>query len=513
MSRKRWIRAAIALLALAVLLLPLLAWARPGGGDSYGGGGGGGDGGGGGGGGGDGSGIAIVFVYLIQFAFEYPAIGVPVLILFTVVVIWGVRAKAKMKHEWTAGVAEARGQRQQAMRIAKQGDGPSAARRLEGLRAVDPNYSQVLFEDFLYALYAEVHRSRGLGQIEALSAYLTPQARAKLQRDAGLTEVKGVIIGAMRFVSARGVEPGSPGVNVEVEFESNFVEVTSGHPRTYYTRETWSLFRKAGVQSRTPDRARNITCPKCGAPLTDATIRGGTCAYCQTQVGTGEFDWLVTDVRVHERQQRAPQLTADVEEVGTDWPTVVDPEAKARFAALCQRDPSFTWPGLEARVKKIHAELNAGWTARDFTRVRPYVTDNLFQMQMYWIEAYRAAGLKNQLDGARVLAVEAAKVVNDSFYDALTVRVHATGLDYVVRDSGGIVRGSDTEERRFTEYWTLVRGAKARGPSRTDPACPNCGGPLKIAMTGNCEFCHAKVTAGDFDWILSRIEQDESYGG
>ena len=28
---------------------------------------------------------------------------------------------------------------------------------------------------------------------------------------------------------------------------------------------------------------------------------------------------------------------------------MIDPEAKTRFAELCQRDPSFSWTGFEAR--------------------------------------------------------------------------------------------------------------------------------------------------------------------
>jgi hypothetical protein len=32
-------------------------------------------------------------------------------------------------------------------------------------------------------------------------------------------------------------------------------------------------------------------------------------------------------------------------------------------------------------------------------------------------------------------------------------------------------------------------------------------------MAGNCSHCKARVTLGEFDWVLSRIEQDEVYGG
>ena len=37
--------------------------------------------------------------------------------------------------------------------------------------------------------------------------------------------------------------------------------------------------------------------------------------------------------------------------------------------------------------------------------------------------------------------------------------------------------------------------------------------PVKIDMAGACEHCHAKVTSGRFDWVLSRIEQDDVYQG
>ena len=41
--------------------------------------------------------------------------------------------------------------------------------------------------------------------------------------------------------------------------------------------------------------------------------------------------------------------------------------------------------------------------------------------------------------------------------------------------------------------------------------CINCGAP--IPFDGKCEYCGTIVTGGDFDWVLSRIEQDESYIG
>ena len=43
--------------------------------------------------------------------------------------------------------------------------------------------------------------------------------------------------------------------------------------------------------------------------------------------------------------------------------------------------------------------------------------------------------------------------------------------------------------------------------------CPSCGAPLDLTMAGNCERCGIHLTLGEFDWVLSKIEQDESYSG
>ena len=93
------------------------------------------------------------------------------------------------------------------------------------------------------------------------------------------------------------------------------------------------------------------------------------------------------------------------------------------------------------------------------------------------------------------------------------MRLFAKGLDYVVDDSGKVLSGSKSRQRAYSEYWTLVRGTNRKGPTRTDLACPSCGAPLDINMVGDCKYCKAKVTTGDFDWVLSKIEQDEAYGG
>jgi hypothetical protein len=134
-------------------------------------------------------------------------------------------------------------------------------------------------------------------------------------------------------------------------------------------------------------------------------------------------------------------------------------------------------------------------------------------MHGYWIDAYRQQRLRNVLDQTTLESMHPVRIESDGFYDALTVRIFASMLDYTVDAQGRVVAGSKTRPRRFSEYWTFVRRRGVAESQRLNSACPNCGAPLKINMAGTCQYCGGKVTSGNFDWVLSKIEQDESYGG
>jgi hypothetical protein len=131
----------------------------------------------------------------------------------------------------------------------------------------------------------------------------------------------------------------------------------------------------------------------------------------------------------------------------------------------------------------------------------------------YWITEYRRQRLRNVLEDVRIESLEVVKVTTDAFYDALTFRIFASMCDYTADEQGKLVCGSKTTPRRFSEYWTFIRRRGVKQKDKDDEHCPNCGAPLKVNMAGVCEYCQGKITSGEFDWVLSRIEQDETYEG
>jgi hypothetical protein len=509
-SNKRNLRWLLAL-SCAVMVLGLASaevLARVGGGGSYGGGGS-----HGGGGGGAGALIYLLIRFLLWLTIEHPFIGIPVdFVVIGLLVYWFARPSTK-----TVAVASS-----SALGIS----GAAAPERrqdfqrdLNQLRRFDPNFSEIIFTDFCYALYGRAHEARGHGPkgLDLLSPYLSEPARASLSQlnSPNLKAVQGVIVGAMQIADVRGLA--SPMVCISVEFDANYTEFTprEGDPRgemSYYVRERWDLERKRDVLSPTPEQATALHCPRCGAPLQKDT--NGACAFCGTKIESGEFQWYVRSITTLTREAKGPLLTSDVPEVGTDYPTVTQPNFPAVRAAFEQNHPDFSWADFQARARLIFNELQEAWSTLNWERARPHETDNIFQMHRYWIEAYKAQGLRNALDQYQITAMQPVKVKVDAFYDSITLRIFAQGYDYTVDGAGRVVAGSNKNLRRWSEYWTFIRSTKAKaGPAHADLNCPNCGAPLKVNATGICEFCGGKITSGEFDWVLSKIEQDESYAG
>ena len=482
-------RRKLAIIGIVLAALCATAFARPGGGDSFSGGG------GHGGGGGDGGGAFFVLEllwYLFQLIIYYPWIGVPLTLTIIIWVVWSSYKQNKNK-DWDSGPAAV------LHRAA-----PTTA-----LRQLDPEFSPVVFEDFAFRLFSTAQRARASAEsLATVAPYVSEAARTSLaQRDPSHAPVVQVIVGALRTIDT---EIGETAVTLAVELEANVM--TAAH--TYYSVETWQFTRAKTVRSKPPGVSRTFRCPNCGAPWQASQSGTQVCANCNQVVDNGRFDWVVASIALASEDERAPSLTKEVEERGTDLPTYKAGDRDAQWDALVAADPALTEATFERRLQMIYDVLNKGWSANDLGVIRGFVTDGLFDYLQYWIEAYKREGLRNQLTDMRITKVDYAKVSRDKYYDAVTIRIWGTGKDFVVRsETGQVVRGSKRTERAYSEYWTLIRSAGKRGAPKAEPTCGNCGAPLHVTQAGACEHCGAHVTAGEFDWVLSKIEQDDTYRG
>ena len=483
----------------AGLAISATAMARPGGGDSFSGGG------GHGGGGGGGGGLAVLELlwWILRLVIYYPVVGLP---LLGVVIFLIARSsyRAHKNKDWDSG--------------------PAATLRravpMTELRTIDPDFSQVVFEDFAFRLFSTAQRVRATAEgLATVAPYVNEDARGHLAaRPPVATPVEQVIVGAMRSVRvdvpdvtvAEGQSAQPPRVRIGIEYEANVATVA----HTYYSVETWWFSRDATRHSKPPSTSRTFPCPNCGAPWQAAATGTQVCANCNQVVDNGRFDWVVDQITVNSLEERSPSLTTETEERGTDLETYKAADRDDVWEALVADDPAVTEEALELRLAMIYERLNKGWANNELGGIRGFVSAGLFDYLEYWIDAYKREGLRNQLTDMRITKVEYAKVVRDKYYDAVTIRLWGTGKDFVIKsETGKVMRGSKHTERAYSEYWTLIRSAGKKGAPKAEPVCGNCGAPLVVTQSGECTHCGAHVTAGEFDWVLSKIEQDDTYRG
>lgn len=502
--RKNWFQVlAIVLLAFIGVALGAEMFARPGGGSSFGGGGGGGGGsfgGGGGGGGGDGG-------FIIYMIIRYPHISIPILILF---VAFRIYMSRKAPKDFVASDANGR-----THKIAR---AQALNAQLEAYKNQDPNFSQTLFLDFTQHLYYQVHHTRSKPEFHNLRPYFDQHLMENLieLNERSRVDVSELVIGSVDYVSFQQNEHYDI---ISLDFDANYTETRQGHSNRLMVLERWSFRRRRGVQSRGPEDMETLTCPNCGSGLELTST--GACKSCSQIVEPGEKHWEIISISTLRRQVQPAQQFGHYEpERGTTLPTIYDPNLQARLQIFAQQHniPDFSsyWEPLEKNVIiPIFKKVYEAWEEQNWEKARPLMTDFLFMSQRYWMDAYRAAGVVNKLDDLQINRVELAKADLDKYFETFTVRIQAAVKDYAVNKSGKVIGGKPNTLRHFSEYWTFVRrtGVEAAPTEYKADACPNCGAPVKMGQTGICGYCDTKVTTGEFNWILSRITQDEVYYG
>src|SRR3954468_24359866 len=161
------VRLLLACVAISgALLFATEVYARVGGGQSYGGGGGGS---GGGGGGGSGALVYVLVRFLLWLTIEHPVIGIPVdIIVIALVIYWFAKPSKRSVSLNSTSIIAAPDP------VATAVQQQNFQKAFNQLRRFDPNFSEIIFIDFCYALYGRAHEARGRGPraLDELSPYL-----------------------------------------------------------------------------------------------------------------------------------------------------------------------------------------------------------------------------------------------------------------------------------------------------------------------------------------------------
>jgi len=453
---------------------------------------------------------------LVQLIFAYPAIGIPAIVLIAIAFFVANRNKPNKVIASNSGM--------QQVSMPDRGPTLSVAENIdeviESYKTKDPEFSRVVLVDFVSLLYHQVHENRASQSIKNLKPFMEPALLSGLASPSQTpVSVDEIVIGAIHL---ENIQSEAEFDYIQLYIEANYSEFASltekKNGKRFIVEERWKLRRKSGLLSGNPDKMQELSCPNCGSGL--SLDEFGACKYCKTSVAPGTMQWELYNIKQILKEESPDwSFGTQVEEQGTERPTIFSNslnEEKAAFASRNQLPDfsSFEQTFSEKIVRPIFKNVYDSWSTRNWMKARPVMSDRLFDSHYYWIKEYEQKNAWNKLDNLNLKKIEVVRIESDKYYEAITARLHASVLDYVEDGSGQLLGGSKTKPRDFTEYWTFIRraGATKKEDDFNADQCPNCGAPIKMGMTGVCEYCKSKVTTGNFNWVLGTITQDEIYG-
>jgi predicted lipid-binding transport protein (Tim44 family) len=266
--------------------------------------------------------------------------------------------------------------------------------------------------------------------------------------------------------------------------------------------ERWTFMRKAGAVTPTNGGVIAARCPACGAEL--RLNLDGTCAHCRASVTNGTVDWIVAGV------EPAPFVGYP----NDSSLAVAAPSVGQGIAALRAADPAFSPDAFRERVRTAFLALQDAWCKQNLDAGRAFLSPGAYFTWRTQLETLAAEGRRNVMEQSTVQRIEPILIVHGRVYDDVTVRISAAAADFEVDKDNHIVFG-DRVVRPFTEDWTFQRSvgvATTQKPGTLENTCPSCGAPVSLTQIGECRYCKAAVTSGKFDWVVSRIAQEEMFG-
>jgi predicted lipid-binding transport protein (Tim44 family) len=397
------------------------------------------------------------------------------------------------------------------------GAGVGAMRRalppaIDAIRAVDPGFEMETFLQRAEMTFFLVKRGVQKNDSAAIRPYLNDGvfnavsqgiAQSKAQHRHALLESLNV-----RGLAVEDAQCNAQGQSIQVHFDlvyraktlDDANQTVADEGRDQQHAERWTFARGAAARTALNGGVIAARCPACGAELRLAS--DGTCTHCKAGVTNGSVDWVVVDVQPASYVGYSADSSLGIAAVSIP----------AGVAALTAADKDFSLGTFEGRVKTAFLALQDAWCKQNLDAGRAFMSPGAYYTWSAQLETMAAEGRRNVMENLSVRTIEPVRIVHGKVFDDLTVRIGASSADFELDESNKIVFG-DRSVRPFMEDWTFQRSvgvATSNKPGTLENTCPSCGAPVALTQIGECRYCKAAVTSGKFDWVVSRIDQEDA---
>lgn len=487
------------------LIVPLVSFARGGGGEHYssnrsssrssGHGSG-----GGGSGGGDGDGLGEMLLFVAEMTFRYPKVMCPLLVVFAVG--WYFYQSSNDPTVTTRKALERREAETRTLVSARDVDG-----WVNALKLRDPDFELLALLDKVKALFLQLQDAWFKRDLTPLRPFLSDATYQRFNVQLKLMNAQGIrdaladiqvldlqIIGLDQSAWFDTVH-----IRVKAQMRDTDVVASASDAEAIAAArrvpiepfiEVWSFVRKPGARTKIGADLSQGKCPNCGAPF-----RGGatnSCEYCGAVVNSGNYDWTLSEI------------TQGVEHIRGY--AMVDGLKAAREA-----DPALNLEILEDRASLIFWKWIDAQSSAESRRLAKLATEDFTAQLDEELATIARAGRRKVFLECAVGGVTTRQLHRRDGYDRVDIEIRWSAR------MGTLPAGTrpphlPTAPQRWVFSLIRKEGAQTRvDTGMATDRCASCGAALTDSASPSCDYCGVLLSGGERDWVLAAARTYEAW--
>lgn len=207
---------------------------------------------------------------------------------------------------------------------------------------------------------------------------------------------------------------------------------------------------------------------------------------------------------IHLGRKESDDIFSDYQNIPNNQMQDVN-NTQAILTQIRKDDELFSQNEFLTYVKGVFISVQEAWESRDWETIRPFESNELFEVHNKQLNEYIQKDWYPHLDGQEITDLFIFDYNVDGKYEYITVRLSASLLDFTTDKNNNIVEGNKNIRvyRVYKLNFKRVIGIKTKDEDGINTTnCPNCGAPNNITSSGKCEYCGSVITTGEYGWVL-----------
>jgi len=248
--------------------------------------------------------------------------------------------------------------------------------------------------------------------------------------------------------------------------------------------EVWSFVRKPGAQTKAEGLSQG-KCPNCGAPFNGGA--SNNCEFCGAIVNSGNYSWTLAEIT-----QGIEYTREDGSGEAPGLSQMRETDAALNLQVLEDRASLLFWKWVEAKSRAEPERLAKLSTSQALSEVSRQVGQ------------LKARGMRSAYLNCAVGAVRTRRFVREADgFDTAHVEV-LWSAQVGAAPLQGPASGFEMSPQRWVFVLRRKTGATTVAKNGMSTfRCPHCNAALTDTTSPSCDYCGTLLSTGERDWVLA----------